>query len=92
MLDPEYRAVLKSILLTICRRVMAEQRALERKAQLVAKEDEEREQDARLETLRKSTRRRLGIGVARPSGEKHTTALLPTVASTAKIREKVTLP
>ena len=42
---------------------MAEQRALERIAQLAAKEDEEREQDARLETLRKSTRRRLGIGM-----------------------------
>ena len=42
---------------------MAEQRALERIAQLAAKEDDEREQDARLETLRKSTRRRLGIGM-----------------------------
>ena len=42
---------------------MAEQRALERIAQLAAKEEDEREQDARLETLRKSTRRRLGIGM-----------------------------
>ena len=50
-------------LFPICRRVMAEQRALERIAQLAAKEEDEREQDARLETLRKSTRRRLGIGM-----------------------------
>ena len=41
---------------------MAEQVALERKAQLAAKDEDEREQEARLETLRKSTRRRLGIG------------------------------
>ena len=80
---------MQCINLTICRRVMAEQRTLERKAQLVAKEDEEREQDARLETLRKSTRRRLGIGITRPQGEKGS-ALLPTVASALKIREKVT--
>jgi hypothetical protein len=50
-------------LFPIFRRVMAEQRALERIAQLAAKEEDEREQDARLETLRKSTRRRLGIGM-----------------------------
>ena len=63
---------------------MAEQKALERKAQLAAKEAAEREQDARLETLRKSARRRLGIGIL--SGH---TALMPTVASTNKVREKV---
>ena len=63
---------------------MAEQKALERKAQLAAKEAAEREQDARLETLRKSARRRLGIGIL--SGN---TALMPTVASTNKVREKV---
>ena len=63
---------------------MAEQKALERKAQLAAKEAAEREQDARLETLRKSARRRLGIGIL--SGH---TALMPTMASTNKVREKV---
>ena len=65
------------------RRVMAEQKALERKAQIVAKEESEREQDARLETLRKATRRKLGLGIQ----SKHT-AFLPTVASASKIRDK----
>ena len=40
---------------------MAEQKALERKAQLAAEETLEQEKDARLETLRKSARRRLGM-------------------------------
>ena len=71
------------------RRVMAEQRDLERKAQLAAKEQEEMEQDARLETLRKTTRRRMGIGILRNKGEENQTAMLPTVASALKIREKV---
>ena len=44
------------------RKVMAEQKSLERKAAIAAKEADEREKDARLETLRKSARRRLGIG------------------------------
>ena len=68
---------------------MAEQRDLERKAQLAAKEQEEMEQDARLETLRKTTRRRMGIGILRNKGEENQTAMLPTVASALKIREKV---
>ena len=45
------------------RKVMAEQKSLERKAAIAAKEADEREKDARLETLRKSARRRLGIGI-----------------------------
>lgn len=65
---------------------MAEQKALERKAQLAAKEAEERETDARLETLRKSARRRLGIGIL--SGQ---TTFLPTVSSSSKVRGKALL-
>ena len=68
------------------RRVMAEQKTLERKAYFAAKEEAEREQDARLETLRKATRRKLGLGSSQNAG-KHT-AFLPTVASASKIREK----
>ncbi len=64
---------------------MAEQKTLERKAQLAAKQEQERENDARLETLRKSARRRLGIGVLSGSN----TAFLPTVASMNKAREKI---
>ena len=63
---------------------MAEQKLLERKAHLAAKEDAEMEMDARLETLRKSARRRLGLGIL----NNKQTALLPTVASTSKVREK----
>ena len=70
------------------RRVMAEQKTLERKAYFAAKEEAEREQDARLETLRKATRRKLGLGSSQNAG-KHT-AFLPTVASASKIREKAT--
>ena len=68
------------------RRVMAEQKALERKAQIAAKEDAEREQDARLETLRKSARRKLGLGIL--CGTNKNTAFLPTVASALKIRDR----
>ena len=71
------------------RRVMAEQKTLERKAYFAAKEEAEREQDARLETLRKATRRKLGLGSQNAAGTKHT-AFLPTVASASKIREKAT--
>lgn len=67
---------------------MAEQKALERKAQLAAKEAEERETDARLETLRKSARRRLGIGILSGSGQ---TTFLPTVSSSSKVRGKALL-
>ena len=66
---------------------MAEQKALERKAQIAAKEDAEREQDARLETLRKSARRKLGLGIL--SGTDKNTAFLPTVASALKIRDRL---
>ena len=65
---------------------MAEQKALERKAQIAAKEDAEREQDARLETLRKSARRKLGLGIL--CGTNKNTAFLPTVASALKIRDR----
>ena len=62
---------------------MAEQKTLERKAQIAAEETEEREKDARLETLRKSARRKLGIGIL--SGKLQTT-FLPTVSSLNKKR------
>jgi hypothetical protein len=52
---------------------MAEQKVLERMAQIAAKEVCDREQDARLETLINQQQ----------------TAFLPTLASTKKIREKV---
>ena len=81
---------------------MAEQKSLERKAAIAAKEADEREKDARLETLRKSARRRLGIGIGFESTIcyfplwlvsvfagvlcKGQTAFLPTVASASKIR------
>ena len=81
---------------------MAEQKSLERKAAIAAKEADEREKDARLETLRKSARRRLGIGkiylliLLYLSYFKRIfvigvlynsqTAFLPTVASASKIR------
>ena len=84
------------------RKVMAEQKSLERKAAIAAKEADEREKDARLETLRKSARRRLGIGkiylliLLYLSYFKRIfvigvlynsqTAFLPTVASASKIR------
>jgi hypothetical protein len=64
---------------------MAEQKVLERMAQIAAKEVCDREQDARLETLRKAARRRLGLGLI----NQQQTAFLPTLASTKKIREKV---
>ena len=81
---------------------MAEQKSLERKAAIAAKEADEREKDARLETLRKSARRRLGIGktyilillylsyfkLIFVIGVLYNsqTAFLPTVASASKIR------
>ena len=84
------------------RKVMAEQKSLERKAAIAAKEADEREKDARLETLRKSARRRLGIGkiyllillylsyfkLIFVIGVLYNsqTAFLPTVASASKIR------
>ena len=84
------------------RKVMAEQKSLERKAAIAAKEADEREKDARLETLRKSARRRLGIGIGIETTIcyfllwlvsvfagvlcKGQTAFLPTVASASKIR------
>ena len=84
------------------RKVMAEQKSLERKAAIAAKEADEREKDARLENLRKSARRRLGIGktyilillylsyfkLIFVIGVLYNsqTAFLPTVASASKIR------
>lgn len=64
---------------------MAEQKILERKAQQAAKESEEREIDARLETLRKSARRRLGIGAI---NSQEPTLMIPTVASICKVRDR----
>lgn len=69
------------------RRVMAEQKALERRASLASKELAEREQDARLETLRKQSRRKLGLEIVREVSTARTTTK-PTVSFSNKIKTK----